>query len=70
MNEIDYLPMLDIFTMDGNPNRDAETIPSQLGNLTFLRELGLDKNDLMVSIQKEIYLTAKSLQQFDLNSNF
>jgi len=69
VNEIDYLPMLDVYTMDGNPNLIGGTIRSQLENLTFLRELGLDENDLMVSIQEEIYLTAKSLQQFDLDSN-
>ena len=69
VNEIDYVPMLDVFNMDGNPNHIADAISSQLGNLTFPRELDLDENDLMVSIQEEIYLTAKSLQQFDFDSS-
>jgi len=69
VNEIDYLPMLEVFTMDGYPNHIAGTIPSQFGNLTHLIVLDLDENELTGTIPEEIYLTANSLQQFDLDSN-
>jgi len=55
--------------MDGYPNHIAGTIPSQFGNLTHLIVLDLDENELTGTIPEEIYLTANSLQQFDLDSN-
>ena len=69
VNEIDYLPMLEVYTMDGDPNEIVGTIPTQFGNLTHLRILDLDENGLTGSTPEEIYVTAKGMEQFDLDSN-
>lgn len=69
VNEIDNLPMLEVFTMDGSPNHIDGTIPTQFGNLPALRVLDLDENGLTGTIPEEIY-NAILLEQFDLDSNF
>ena len=69
VNEIDYLSMLEVFTMDGHPNHIGGTIPTQFGNLTALRIFDLDENELTGTIPEQIYHTAQLLEQLDLDSN-
>lgn len=69
VNEIDFFPMIEVYTMDGHPNHIAGTIPTQFGNLTALRIFDLDENELTGTIPEEIYHTAQLLEQFDLDSN-
>jgi len=69
IDEIDWLNMLQVYTMDGDPNQILGTIPTQFGNLTDLRILDLDENGLTGTIPEEIYITAKGLEELDLDTN-
>lgn len=69
VNEIDWLPYIQVYTMDGDPNELTGTIPTQFGNLPDLRILDLDENGLTGTIPEEIYITAIGLEQLDLDSN-
>lgn len=68
IDEIDWLPMVEVFTMDGYANHIVSTIPTQFGNLTHLKILDLDRNSLTGTIPEELY-AAKGLIEFDLNEN-
>jgi len=69
VDEIDHLPLLQVFMMDGKPNHIEGTIPTQFGNLTDLRILDMDENGLVGSIPEEVFSTAKGLEQLDLDTN-
>jgi len=68
IDEIGWLPMVEVFTMDGYPNHIKGTIPAQFGDLTHLKILDLDRNSLTGTIPEELY-AAKGLIEFDLNEN-
>jgi len=69
IEEIDWLPFLQVYTMDGDPNELTGTIPTEFGNLPDLRILDLDENALTGTIPEEIYTGAPLLQQLDLDTN-
>jgi len=68
IDEINWLPMVEVFTMDGYANHITGTIPTQFGDLTHLKILDLDRNSPTGTIPEEIY-AAKDLIEFDLNEN-
>ena len=68
IDEINWLPMVEVFTMDGYANHITGTIPTQFGDLTHLKILDLDRNSLTGTIPEELY-AAKGLIEFDLNEN-